>query len=193
VDKYTLTATAEGPGSVALDPPGGTYEQGTKVKLTATADAGGLFTSWSGDLTGSDNPATITMDADKAVTANFVQTIAARYILTVNIAGEGSVSLDPAGGVYYVGTVVSMTAAPAGGWELTSWSGTDDDGSTGETNTVTITGKKTVTVQFELIRSAALQDGDGTTGCCGTGAPLAVLCCAAFILLGKLRFARRYE
>jgi len=44
------------------------------VTLTATADAGSVFTGWSGDLTGSVNPETITMSANRAVTATFEQT-----------------------------------------------------------------------------------------------------------------------
>jgi hypothetical protein len=45
--------------------------KGTQVELTAIADTGYSFTSWSGDLSGSTNPVVITMDSDKSVTANF--------------------------------------------------------------------------------------------------------------------------
>ena len=67
--QYTLTVTIVGQGSV--DPAGGTYDNGTEVTLTAVADSGCNFMGWSGDLTGSTNPETITMDADKSVTATF--------------------------------------------------------------------------------------------------------------------------
>ena len=43
------------------------------VELTAVADAGWQFSGWSGDLTGADNPATITMDGDKSVAAIFIE------------------------------------------------------------------------------------------------------------------------
>jgi|GEM_PF-1680333 len=69
--QYVLTVTTEGSGSVTLAPDGGIYDEGAEVQLTATADPGWVFSSWSGNLTGSDNPATITMDSDKTVTANF--------------------------------------------------------------------------------------------------------------------------
>jgi hypothetical protein len=69
---YTLTATAGSGGGVTLDPTGGSYASGTVVTLDAVADSGYLFYGWSGDLSGSANPATITMDGDKAVTATFV-------------------------------------------------------------------------------------------------------------------------
>jgi uncharacterized repeat protein (TIGR02543 family) len=70
--QYTLTVNVVGGGSVTLDPPGGTYVEDTVVELTADADPGWVFSGWSGDLGGSANPETITMDANKTVTATFV-------------------------------------------------------------------------------------------------------------------------
>ena len=67
---YTLTVNASN-GTVALSPAGGSYASGTVVTLTATGNTGYVFGSWSGDLTGSTNPTTITVDGDKAVTATF--------------------------------------------------------------------------------------------------------------------------
>ena len=48
-----------------------TYASGTSVSLQATPNSGYTFTGWSGDLTGTANPATIVMDVNKSVTANF--------------------------------------------------------------------------------------------------------------------------
>jgi len=42
------------------------------VQLTATANPGWTFSGWSGDLTSSTNPDSITMNGDKFVTANFI-------------------------------------------------------------------------------------------------------------------------
>jgi len=49
----------------------GMYNAGSSVILTATPSPGYSFTGWSGDATGSTNPLTVTMDANKAITANF--------------------------------------------------------------------------------------------------------------------------
>jgi hypothetical protein len=68
---YTLSVDQSGAGTVALDPPAGPYPAGTIVKLTATPQAGWLFTGWSGDATGNANPLLLTMDADKSVFAQF--------------------------------------------------------------------------------------------------------------------------
>ncbi len=48
------------------------YDAGTVVELTALPDDSYLFSEWSGDASGSDNPLALTMDADKVVTAVFV-------------------------------------------------------------------------------------------------------------------------
>ncbi|MGH7599012.1 MAG: InlB B-repeat-containing protein, partial [bacterium] len=79
--QYTLTVNTTGSGSVTLNPPGGTYEVGTAVELTATPDAGFQFSGWSGDLTGSTNPATLTMNANKNVTATFTAIPPAQHTL----------------------------------------------------------------------------------------------------------------
>jgi hypothetical protein len=72
-DTCTLTATNEGQGGVVLDPPGGVYNKGTSVVVTAQADAGWRFVHWAGALGGSNNPTQILMDGDKTVTAIFAQ------------------------------------------------------------------------------------------------------------------------
>jgi hypothetical protein len=50
------------------------------------------------------------------------------YSLTINQTGNGTVTLDPSGGVYIAGTTVTLTAVPDEGWQFGSWSG-DADGS----------------------------------------------------------------
>jgi len=54
-----------------LNPPGGLYTNGTVVTVTATPNSGYAFKNWSGNLSGSVNPTTITMTGDNSVTANF--------------------------------------------------------------------------------------------------------------------------
>lgn len=74
VVNFDLVASAIN-GSVVLDPPGGNYDSATVVTLTANADAGYRFSGWSGDLSDSLNPGTLTMDGDKTVTALFSKII----------------------------------------------------------------------------------------------------------------------
>ena len=142
-DTYALTVNTTGQGSVALNPPGGSYLSGTTVTLTATPVAGWHFDHWEGALTGSTNPTTLLMDSNKTVTAVFVQDT---YTLTVNITGQGSVALNPPGGSYLSGTTVTLTATPVAGWTFDRWEGA----LTGSTNPTTLlmNANKTVTAVF---------------------------------------------
>ncbi len=70
--QYTLTVAVTGSGDVVADPNQATYTAGSAVTLDAVAGAGWQFDHWEGDLAGSDNPATLVMDADKSIVAVFV-------------------------------------------------------------------------------------------------------------------------
>jgi len=76
VTQYELTIEVlpDGSGNVELSPAGedGYYDDGEVVTLTANANSGYVFGNWSGDLSGSSNPETLTMDGPKSVTANFI-------------------------------------------------------------------------------------------------------------------------
>ena len=68
----TTAVLPSGTGSVAASPSSsGYYNAGTSVQLTASANSGYQFSAWSGALSGSANPQSITMDAPHSVTANF--------------------------------------------------------------------------------------------------------------------------
>ena len=78
---YTLTISLNpnNGGAVNRDPQpncgGGQYMAGTNVQLTAVANSGFSFSSWSGDTGGSTNPTTITMNGNRNVTAIFQASI----------------------------------------------------------------------------------------------------------------------
>jgi len=148
ITQYTLTVNTVGSGNVTLNPAGGIYDSGTMVTLTATPDAGYQFTGWSGDLSGTTNPATITMNANKIVTATFAL-LPPQYTLTANPVGFGSVTLSPAGGVYNSGTVVTLIATPNAGYQFSGWSG-DLSGTTNPA-TITMDANKNVTATFTII------------------------------------------
>jgi hypothetical protein len=132
-----------GSGSVEVDPPGGTYDVDTLVTLTATAEVGWAFSGWSGDLLGSANPATLLMDEDKVVTANFVLE---EYTLAVSAAGSGTVVWEPLQVTYQYGDVVTLTATANTGWHFSGWSG-DLAGSENPAS-LTMTGDMAVTAGF---------------------------------------------
>ncbi len=143
INTYTLTVTATN-GTVTKNPDQATYDSAAVVQLIATPATGYHFTSWSGDLTGSTNPATVTMNANKTITANFAINT---YALTVN-ATNGSVTKNPNQATYDSNTTVQLTATPATGYHFTSWSG-DLTGSTNPA-TVTMNANKTITANFAI-------------------------------------------
>jgi hypothetical protein len=94
-----------------------TYFDGTVVTLTAnpdtTAPGYSVLKQWTGDASGSTNPTTVTMTADKSVDAGFVNA----YKLTMLVPnGTGAGTVDPVTGVHFYeqNTVVNITATPSG-------------------------------------------------------------------------------
>ncbi len=77
-----------------------------------------------------------------------------KYILTTSTIGSGTVTLDPAGGVYDPGTVVQLTAVADTGWEFFGWTGDVTDPNSAST-TVTMDNNKTVVVVFTQSGTAA--------------------------------------
>ena len=159
---YTLTAIASEGGTV--NNTGGTYNENSNVSITATADAGYEFTSWSGDASGTDNPLTVSMNSNKTITANFIRT---QYTLSIGKIGEGTItqeviSSDKTSEEYNSGDVVRLIATPSGGSIFNSWSGS----STETTNQidVTIDGTKSVTATFEETISQVLAANDTFLG-----------------------------
>jgi uncharacterized repeat protein (TIGR02543 family) len=79
INTYTLSITAIN-GSVTKNPNKTSYNYGEQVTIQAVPNTGYAFTSWAGDASESNNPVTLTMNANKSATANFV------YMLVDNIA-----------------------------------------------------------------------------------------------------------
>jgi hypothetical protein len=116
--QYTLTVNVVGNGSVALNPAGGTYEAGTVVTLTATPDSGWLFSNWSGDLSGSTNPTTITMNSNKTVTATFIEEGTTGTVGNETVFGSNSTSGYRRAMPFTMpedGTITSVTMYHSGG------------------------------------------------------------------------------
>ncbi len=91
-DDYTLTVSAVN-GTVANDPNATFYDNGTEVTLSATEYAGYHFADWSGDASGIANPISVTMNADKSVTAAFALNVITVLTDTASVTvPEGSTS-----------------------------------------------------------------------------------------------------
>ena len=102
------------------------------------------------DAGGTSSSVSITMDADKTVTATFSLIPVVQRTLTIN-ATNGTVTSNPipTNGTYADGTVVGLTATPSAGYQFDGWSG-DASGTTSSVN-ITMDADKTVTATFSLI------------------------------------------
>lgn len=120
---YTLAISVIPSGSpctVTKSPDETQYVSGTVVTLTAIPASGYTFSSWSGSLSGNQNPTTITMTSNKDVTANFVQNL---YTLSTSVVGSGSITKVPDQASYAYGVSIQVTAVPATNWLFDYWGG----------------------------------------------------------------------
>jgi uncharacterized protein (TIGR02145 family)/uncharacterized repeat protein (TIGR02543 family) len=70
---YTLTIAASDGGTVSPSVGAHTYDEGTSVTVTASANTGYTFKNWSGESTSTSSTINITMNGNKTLTANFQQ------------------------------------------------------------------------------------------------------------------------
>lgn len=120
-----LTAVAAGEIVVSPAPP---FSFGQAVTLTVVPTAGWEFIGWSGDLSGTANPANLVLNGHKVVTATVARI---EYTLQVDVLGGqggevgGRVEITPTTGPYYYGDVVTLTAIPNAGYRFVQWTRTE--------------------------------------------------------------------
>jgi hypothetical protein len=139
IDPFAITSRNE-PNSRSVAP-------GTIVQLKAFPDVNYSVLSWSGTDNDGSTALTnaVTMNSDVNVIVAFQPD--GLYYLTVTVIGNGTVT--PLGTTLRTpGEAVALTAIPTNPSDKISWTGTDDDASQAQTNTVTMTTHKNVTVEF---------------------------------------------
>jgi uncharacterized repeat protein (TIGR02543 family) len=132
--------------------------EGEVVNLVAAPASGYRFVGWTGDVDGIENveapSTTVTMNGDYSITANFEAISAEQCSLTVS-SSDGGVVTTPGEGMftYDIGTVVSLVAVPATGYQFVNWTG--DVGTFANINaastTITVNCDCSVTANFEVI------------------------------------------
>jgi uncharacterized repeat protein (TIGR02543 family) len=151
--QYALTLQTDGEGQASASPAQAEYDSGAEVTLTAEPADGWEFAGWTGGVTGTDNPVTVTMDADQTVTATFQ---AIQYALTLETVGQGQVTPSPNLAAYDPGAQVELIAEPAEGWTFVGWSG--DAGGTDNPTSLTMDADRAATATFEeLVRTLSGQ------------------------------------
>lgn len=159
-----LTVTKAGSGSGNITGEGlscgastctGTYICGESVTISASASTGSTFAGWTGCTSTDENTCSVTMTANKSVTASFTLD---QHTLTATKTGTESGTLTASGlscdgntctGTYGYNATVTITAAASSGSMLSDWIGCNAED--GNTCTVTMTSDKTVVATFTLI------------------------------------------
>jgi hypothetical protein len=129
---FPLTVTLEGGGRVTSRPAGidcgdrcdAAFAEGSTVELLQEADEGSVFTGWGGACSGTEG-CRVTMTQDRTVAAGFEPTEPTRFVLTTATEGAGELipPCSTPGCPYDEGTVVPLTATPAGENNSVAWEG----------------------------------------------------------------------
>lgn len=159
---YTISTKVQPPegGSIIVTPSSGFVLEGTSVSFTANPNGDYVFTGWSGSISGTENPKTVTATSDMSVVANFTLKT---YPLTLSVEGEGTVAerVISTKTEYGSGTVVELTAKPSDHWLFDHWEG-DLNGNTNPVQ-ITVSSPKSVKAVFvkKMYDLTVSIDGEG--------------------------------
>ncbi len=199
IPSFTLKVSKEGNGSgtVTSSPTGincgltceAKFQEGTKVTLTATPEAGTKAVVWGPGCTEiAVNKCEMTVTAAATVKASFTLE---QHLLKVTKEGTGTVVSTPAGincgstceASFDHGTAVKLAATPGAGFKAATWTGCDKV-TAGECE-VTMTAAKEVKATFAAIPTFTLKvskegNGSGTVTSSPTGINCGSTCEAKF-------------
>lgn len=121
------------------------FNPGEVVTLDANPNTEYELISWGGDYAGNTtDPLTITMSEDISLAPVYGPVL---YSITTSVTGNGSITLDPFGGEYVGGTIVTITAIPEDLCKvLDHWEG--DLSGSNPVETITINGDISITAVF---------------------------------------------
>ena len=163
--KFTVVGepSPEGWGKVTG---GGFYSYGTSVTLTAVPSSGKVFLEWDD---GDTSPTkTVVIVEDRTYVATFVDE--PKYAISVQASPENGGTVSITGGpTYRPGTLITISASPAEGFDFVSW----DDGSTDTVRIVTAESDRVYVATFSKrpLRKLSLSvspEGSGSVSGSGT-------------------------
>lgn len=151
-EQLTLTLTASPDEGGTLYPEEVEFVSGQEVEIEAVSSDGFLFERWTGDFEDDSNPATLVMNENKSVTAQFREISS---LITVETVGEGSIETD------FEDQTVTLSAVPSNEWTFIHWEG-DLSGSENP-ETLFLDDEKSVTAVFEQRFDLAVNiEGNGS-------------------------------
>ncbi|MDY0280524.1 MAG: endonuclease [Salinivirgaceae bacterium] len=166
--QHTLTINTIGEGSVTV---GGVdystpiiVDENTILDLVATSASGWEFSGWTGTVADiEESTTTVTMNANKTITATFTEIPTQQYTLIISTIGNGSVKVN---GIDYSnvlefneGTVVNLIAIAEENNLFVQWTG--DLQSENATIPIVMNQDKSITANFRPVISAVLEPNSG--------------------------------
>ncbi|AJA46789.1 hypothetical protein CPAST_c06890 [Clostridium pasteurianum DSM 525 = ATCC 6013] len=150
--KYSVATSVSGRGSITASHNADKYDEGTNVKYTAVPQNGWVFKGWQGSVSGSANPITVNINANKTVKAVFVQK---QFTLNTNVRGQGTVRRDVNRSSYTNSSVVTLTTSAPSGWKFDHWTG--DAAGNSRSIKVLMNSNKNVTAVFVQVPQAPVK------------------------------------
>ena len=144
----------------------GTYNHGETVTISATANSGYVFDSWTanGETISTNATYSFALNSDMSITANFTR----QYQIAVNVnpANAGTVT---GAGTYNAGSQATLTATANNGYVFERWTINGESVSTSTSYTFTVNADVTVIAQFTQQYQVTL-NANPTNGGTMTGA-----------------------
>ncbi len=139
IDQHTITVVSADleMGTVSED---GTYDYGTEIQISATANEHYHFVQWNDGDT--DNPRTITVTEDATYTASFAIN---QHTITVESNSEAMGTVSESG-TYDYGTEIQISATASEHYHFVQWNDGNDD----NPRTITVTEDATYTAEFAI-------------------------------------------
>jgi len=142
---YTISTSAS-PTAGGTTSGDGSYNKGSSVTVTATANSGYTFTNWTqnGNIVSHSASYTFTASANRTLVANFT-TNPVTITTSASPSNGGTTSGD---GTYASGAKVTVNATPASGYTFTNWTESGSVVSTSASYTFTATANRTLVANF---------------------------------------------
>ena len=166
--KYILNTNVSpaGAGTISLDPELASYKEGSKVKLTAKKNFGYKFKEWKdaeGNTVSTDAETTVTMDAEKTMTAVFESVPV--YTVSTSCTNDadrslGSITLTPDehAGKYEAGTEITAVANESKIVKFMQWTDANENAGTSATRKLTVNSDMTLVANYEVQDFVAVFD-----------------------------------
>jgi uncharacterized repeat protein (TIGR02543 family) len=159
--------TSSSPAAGGTTSGGGTYNSGSIATVIATPAAGYRFVNWTvgGSPVSTSTNYEFTVTANRTLVANFSQ-------ITYTIAASSSPAAGgttTGGGIFNSGSLATVTAAPASGYQFVSWTEGGSVVSANSTYSFFATGNRTLLANFSQITYTISISSNPTTGGSASG------------------------